>query len=407
MYTLYDYQEQVVTESLEILKKYKMLYLALEMRFGKSPISLSILQEQDRNQKILFVTTKSALKGVSDVLEDFDIRLQNLSLINYESLHKIDGTFDTIVLDEAHKNISKYPKPSKSRKELDRLVSSHTQIIWMSGSPSIESASKLFHQLNISPFHTFNKYKNFYHWFNGSAHYKTIKPNLPGYGVLGMTKFTGGPRPSTDYSYTVDFSAKFDPIMLRRTLEDSKMSYTNPNVHVRTMPKGPHIAGIYSEMSLHKIVHFGSESVTANSGASRISKLHQIANGSVLTDLNETILISNEKAKAMSKELSQNTAIFYKYVADKIILSEFFPEENLFQIDASSTGLDLSHYDAMAIYSLTWSGSNYTQVLSRMLNTERKERPDVFIYLTADTVDEEIFEAVSKKRDYNERFLRK
>ena len=76
------------------------------------------------------------------------------------------------------------------------------------------------------------------------------------------------------------------------------------------------------------------------------------------------------------------------------------------QIDSNVMGLDLSHYDEAVIYSLTWSGQNYVQALSRLNNKKVKRVPAFYIYISTQT-ERDIYEAVSHKRDYNERFLRK
>jgi hypothetical protein len=88
------------------------------------------------------------------------------------------------------------------------------------------------------------------------------------------------------------------------------------------------------------------------------------------------------------------------------MLVRYYPEDHLFQIDSNSMGLDLSRFDTAVIYSLTWSGANYTQVLARLQNTEREERPRVVICIKM-PIDTMIYEAVSRKKDFNTKFLSK
>jgi hypothetical protein len=49
----------------------------------------------------------------------------SITIINYESLHKItDRDFDTVILDEAH-SMGAFPKPSKRAKQVKEILSKH------------------------------------------------------------------------------------------------------------------------------------------------------------------------------------------------------------------------------------------------------------------------------------------
>ena len=91
---------------------------------------------------------------------------------------------------------------------------------------------------------------------------------------------------------------------------------------------------------------------------------------------------------------------------DRKLLGKYFPEEDLYQIDANNTGMDISHYDEMVIYSNTFSGANFTQVLSRMVNISSDRVPEVYVYMTKNTVEEDLYKTVISKKDSNEKFLR-
>ena len=403
-YKLYDRQEVVAKEGLSILNKHGMLYLALEPRYGKSPISLKILDRQDTNQEVLFITTKSAIDGIHQVIKDFNIHLL-VDVINYESLHKLDiKAYDTIVIDEANVKISSFPKQSKAYKQIRGKVLPDTQIIWLSGTPQIESSAKMFHQLSLSPRHSFYYYDSFYEWFNGSNHYKNNVKNLPGYGVQGIFKYTGGPRPSIDYSKTVNFNHKIDPIIIRRVNKDENML---PRVILRYVEAPKNIKEYISSIKRYGIVETDYGTFIGDSGAGRLSKMHQLSGGTCIDDEDNRVELSHFKAQSLyNYHKGTNTAIFYKYKAEYDLLSNYFDSNNLYQIDSMVTGIDMSHYDDMAIYSLTFSGSNYTQCLSRLANSNRKERPTVYIYISSD-VDRDIYNTVSEKKDMNTKFLLK
>ena len=99
---LRDYQKDIIIKGSEILKTYKFLYLAMEVRTGKTLTSLGIAEKVGA-KKVLFVTKK---KAMSSIVNDYELQNPNfhLSVINYESLHTImyDEDWDLVILDEAH-----------------------------------------------------------------------------------------------------------------------------------------------------------------------------------------------------------------------------------------------------------------------------------------------------------------
>ena len=124
MMKLRDYQQDIVNKGLPILKKYKFLYLAMEVRTGKTATSLSMSSLLNVSN-LLFITKK---KAIPSILKDFD--LLNLSFyleaINYESLHKVshETRWDMVVCDEAH-CLGAFPKKSKRAQQVRQLIVSH------------------------------------------------------------------------------------------------------------------------------------------------------------------------------------------------------------------------------------------------------------------------------------------
>ena len=176
MKSLYDWQTEIANNGKRILEDEGMLYLALFPRTGKTPITLEIIKRTyAADVAVLFVTTKSAIPGIYKVIDEFGYEDMKIHVVNYESLHKVNYVYDVIVLDEAHAKISKFPKPSKSYKELKRLIDGKTDIIYLSGTPKIESNSKLFHQLSLCPNHPWRRYKSFYEWHSGYSEW--LQPN--------------------------------------------------------------------------------------------------------------------------------------------------------------------------------------------------------------------------------------
>ena len=91
MFKLREIQEQKSTELSKKLKAFRIGILAGEVRSGKT---LTVLATADKLNKkhVLFVSKKKALSSIqSDYdLAGFDYKL---TLINYESIHKVDTKY--------------------------------------------------------------------------------------------------------------------------------------------------------------------------------------------------------------------------------------------------------------------------------------------------------------------------
>ena len=115
-----DYQEEIIAKGKTILTSKKFLYLAMEVRTGKTLTSLGIAEELGF-ENVLFITKK---KAISSITADTNLLCPSyvFFVINYESLHKVpDVKWDLIICDEAH-SLGSYPKPSKRAKAVKELI---------------------------------------------------------------------------------------------------------------------------------------------------------------------------------------------------------------------------------------------------------------------------------------------
>jgi hypothetical protein len=156
-----DYQSQIIQEAYEICEKYRFVYLAMEVRTGKTLTSLG-LADKLGCKEVLFVTKK---KAIGSIESDYNLLnpSYNLHTVNYESLHKIeDVSYDMVILDEAH-TLGAFPKPSKRAKQVKEFIHKYRCIIClMSGTPTPESYSQMYHQVYGIPSNPFQEYTSFY-----------------------------------------------------------------------------------------------------------------------------------------------------------------------------------------------------------------------------------------------------
>ena len=113
MIVLREYQKEIVSKGINTLERHKIVYLSMEVRTGKTLTALSIARGY---KSVLFVTKK---KAISSIQNDYNLLDPNydIVIINYESLHKVKGYFDLVIVDEAH-GLGSFPKPSKRVKDL-------------------------------------------------------------------------------------------------------------------------------------------------------------------------------------------------------------------------------------------------------------------------------------------------
>lgn len=398
---LYPYQSMILDQARDILKEYGMVYLALEMRLGKSIIALSLAAQY---KEILFVTTKSAIDGIYDSIETMELPrevVEHITIVNYESAHKVKQQFyDLVIIDEAHK-ISKFPKPTMAYKELKKLVSERSDFVYLSGTPNIESGSQLFHQLALCPKHEFNSFKNFYDW-----HRK--------YGIENYVRRYGGML-AKDYSLTIDFSNKYEHLMIRMTREQAEFDQHDVDVKCLYFDVPERSRNIYDEVEREGIyIDDQLEINTDGLPTTKLIKQQQIVGGTVI-DVNDNIVVlpTNKLKYFNTIDKNKKIAVYCKYNGEKAIIKEyldkidFIHEPLVLQIDANNTGVDLSHLDEMIIYSLTFSGANYAQVLSRMANKNRKDKIHVTVLLAKESIDQYIYDAVSSKQNFNSKYLRR
>jgi hypothetical protein len=157
---LRDYQVDIAEQAIDILKEFKLVYLAMQVRTGKTITSLHIASLYGA-KKVLFVTKKKAISSIEDDFKQSNC-LYDLLVINYESVHKCVHNYDFIIIDEAHA-LGQYPQPSERTKAL-MILCIGKPIIYLSGTPSPETYAQFYHQFWVSSFSPFKEFKNFYAW---------------------------------------------------------------------------------------------------------------------------------------------------------------------------------------------------------------------------------------------------
>lgn len=403
-------KDQIATikEGDEILQTKGALYLALEMRLGKTLISLELARLSKANH-VLFVTVKKAIPSIERDFKELNPGYQ-LTVINYESVSKAAGQYDFIILDESH-TLGAFPLPTQKTVNVRKIIDKNKiqKVIWLSGTPSIESTSQLYHQLIMWTGHPFRKYKNFYKFHEE-------------YGIPQQIRGAGGML-IKDYSKVkVVVSELFlKPIAISLTKKEADFKQYEPEIEIVNVRMNQRVDQIYTAVETQGLWHLLDDVVVADSAVKVMGKLSQISSGSVIGE-KETSLLSTHKVDKIKEIISQHKSVvvFYRYKGDLLLLEKNLSNYTLdvekwrsdpsitllLQTKSGSRGIDLSKADVQVYMTLEFSGEVWTQGIDRQAHMNRSE-PYVIKVLCSvtlkgeETIDHKIFKTITKKQDFN------
>jgi len=401
---LRDYQEDITKRGLEILTNYHVLYLAMEMRTGKTITSLSIAERYGADN-ILFVSKKKALQSIIDDHKKMGFK-SSLFAINYESLHKIPNiNWSLVIIDEAH-SLGAFPKPSKRTKQLKKICAGKP-IILMSGTPSPESWSQLYHSFCVSSFSPFNGYKNFYRWAKDY-----VNVGIKYIRSMPINDYTRGKKDK--------ILKKIDHLKISFSQKDAGFDVSEVDEQILICDMPWHLSDMSAAISKKNIYRYSrgliNRVVTTNSGADVVNKLSQIAGGTMIfNDDKDGTILSEHKAEFIKERFKgKKIAILYKYRAEFDILKKHFknyttnPElfnselDRTFisQVVSAREGVNLSSADALVMYNIDFSATSYWQARARLQHKDRTRAAKLYWIFNSGGVEFEVMEAVKNKRNF-------
>ena len=397
MIQLRDYQERISTSAATLLREKKICYLSMECRTGKSLTALAAADKLGV-KSVLFITKIKAKKSVED-----DYRALNpnyeLEVINYESVHKCVGKYDLVVCDEAH-SLGAYPKPSKRAKAVKK-VAKGKPVLYLSGTPSPESYSQLYHQFWICDYSPFAAYTTFYKWANDFVIKRQRMVN--GYMI-------------NDYS--VADKHKIDEltatIFVSFSQEDAGFS-TNIVEHTLTVPMKQETAIYFRQLQKDRVISLNGRTVLGDTPAKLLSKLHQLSSGTVIAEDGTHLILDTSKAEYIRRMFAgKKVAIFYTYQSEFDLLKNAFPNwtespeefqastDKVFisQVRKAREGVRLDSADALIFFSFEFSYLSYEQGRNRLVSKERKDAAEVYFLCGDFGIETEILNAVHGKQDF-------
>jgi len=407
MITLRDYQDRIANEAMQLLQEKKIAYIAMEVRTGKT---LTALAAADRfgASKVLFITKKRAIE-TKTILNDYNAISPcfEMQLINKESLHKItDNDFDLIISDEHHATAVAFPKMNKAAKEL-KLRFGHLPMIFLSGTPAIESGSQWYNSFAVSNYSPFKEYKSFYRW----AEVFTI-PSIKYFGALQVKDYS---KAKIELIEPI-----IEPYLLKYTQKEAGFT-AEISEHILYCDTPPFLDNIIKRLLKDSIVEGATENIIADNPAAMMNKVHQLENGTVIFESGNDKILSAHKAELIKQYFrGQKIAIFYYFKKEIELLKLVFGETLTTDINEFKSGnknfaiqqisgseaISLKEADALVYMNLGYSGKNFCQGRDRMTTKDREEN-NVYFVFAKKGINERIYKTVKNKKRYNEKLFSK
>jgi len=406
---LRPYQKEIVDKTCKLLRDApRFAYLSMEVRTGKTLTALSALDCAGGVASVLFVTKKKAIGGIQ---KDYNSLAPSYKcdFMNYESLHKVvDVYYDAIVFDEAH-GMGAFPKPSLRAREARRLVQHcDPYVIFLSGTPSPESYSQMYHQMWILGYRSPFAEPTFYKWAH--SYVKIWERMINGFRVH-------------DYSNGIQekIMEAIKPYMISYTQSEAGFtSKVNENVLMVRMSDTTY--KIADKLKRDLLFEGKDDVILADTPVKLMQKLHQIYSGTVILESGKSVVLDNTKAEFIKERFAgKRIAVFYKFQEELKCLLSVFQEDmttdlgkfhagdcNNFaiQIVTGREGISLKEADFLVYYNIDFSATSYWQSRDRLTTMDRLEN-NVYWIFSEGGIEEKIYKIVQQKKPYTVNHFKK
>jgi hypothetical protein len=394
---LRDYQTRLSKEAAEILHRKNIVYLAMEVRTGKTITALQTA-ELFAAKRVLFLTKKKAIPSIQADYDNFGFTY-HLTIANDESLHKISCNFDLVIHDEHHR-FGAFPKPNTTAKLFKKMYG-NLPMIFLSGTPTAESYSQWYHQFWVSNYSPFEQ-PTFYKWAND---YVNVKVKHLGHGKVN--DYTDARK--KDFWHLIRYY-----ILTFTQVEAGFSTQVNENVLYCDMDAITY--KIIEKLKKDLVVqNKEGQLILADTSVKLQQKLHQLYSGTCKFEDGTSKVIDLSKAMFIDKHFKgQKIAIFYKFVEEFNALKNIFgnrltndleefntTDKNIaLQIVSGREGISLAKAKYLVYYNIDFSAVSYWQSRDRLTTMDRKVN-DVYWIFSKDGIESKIYASVIKKKDYN------
>lgn len=401
-----DYQVDIIRQATDIINRCGFVYLAMQVRTGKTLTSLGIAQKIG-SSNVLFITKKKAMSSIekdySTLSPDFYIRI-----INYESLHTVatEKKWDLVVLDEAH-SCGAHPKPNQRALAVKSIIEKNKpKVILLSGTPTPETYSQMYHQVYAIPNNPFSEFSNFYRFCD--KHVKVKERKINGFFIKdysdGRESILDEMRP-----YTINYTQSEAGFISEITEEVLEVSM-KPSTYT-----------MINRLKRDLVLQGKDEVILGDTPVKLMTKIHQLCSGTIKFESGNSMVIDLSKAEFIKEHFNgTKIGIFYKFKEELNALEQVFGDrlttdldefnttdkDIALQIQSGREGISLKLADYLVYYNIDFSATSYWQSRDRMTT---KDRPNNNVYwvFSKGGIEKEIYKTVTKKKDFTVNHFKK
>jgi len=393
---LRNYQKEIAQDAAERLSRLGIVYIAAEVRTGKTLMALEAARIFGATN-VLFLTKKKAISSIESDYASLNYQF-NLTVINNESVHKVDMGYDLIIYDENHR-LGSFPKPSVTAKNFKKLFY-NTPAIFLSGTPTPESYSQIYHQFWVNARSPFRQYINFYKW--AKDYVKVYQINY-GFGLTNRYEKADEEK----------VRAAISPYLITYTQKEAGFT-TSVQENILHVEMSPRTYTLIKRLQKDLVIQGESEVILADTGVKLMNKCHQLFSGSCKFESGNAMTFDLTKARFIADKFKNiKLAIFYKFKQELKILQEVYGDnltEDLdefnstdktiaLQIQSGREGISLAAAKYLVYYNIDFSATSYWQSRDR-LTTMHRTANDVYFIFTKGGLEEKIYKRVLAKKDY-------
>ena len=404
---LRDYQKDTIAKTIGLLNLQKFGYLRAQPRTGKSIMSLLIMGKLGY-KNTLVLTTGKAMPDIKKDLATIKANAPNWkaehTFTTYHSAYKLQGQFfDSVILDEAH-NLKAYNQDQKLgkfqyevRNLLDTIDGAH---LFMSGTPAPENELGYFRQFWCSKHCSWSNF---------------IWPQW--HRQFGRTTYEqmGDRQIPTFHAKSELIEAQVKQWSVDLSQVDAGFKHTIVE-HEILVPFCDEIYDLALKLKTSPMVSFKGLALDSIDPSAKRVKMHALCGGMVMQD-KDYVLIDDSKMKWIESFIKRGKriAIYHYFIHEGKALRERFKDvftddievyasgaKSVFigQVKRDSCGVRLSTADALIVYSMDYSATNYFQWRDRLTHLDRDVVDIYFLYNDKLNLDQAVKASIDDKKNY-------
>ena len=279
-------------------------------------------------------------------------------------------------------------------------------VIFLSGTPTPELFSQMYHQVSVVRRHPFSDYVNFYKFSKQYVNVKQRKINS-----LYINDYSDGLQTIIDEMkpYTISYTQKEAGFKV------------NTKEHVLEVEMNSRTYDLTAKLKKHLVIEGNNDVILADTPVKLMMKLHQMYSGTVKFESGNSMILDLSKAQFIHDNFADvQVGIFYKFKEELNALKEVYGKQLCteleefnstdktiaLQIVSGREGISLRKAACLVYYNIDFSATSYWQSRDRMTTKDRLES-DVYWIFSRGGIEKDIYKAVTKKKDYTLRHFKR